>query len=309
MPAPLAEPHTVIYDWRPYRGFAILNVFAGALRIGASVDDELETLLARIPASTDTFLFNLDLSFTSRFPAKRQELLTELRRRGVDVWNAFATDSSKRHVQQVCRDAGLPCAATPKEGDPHELVIVKSNANFGSKSERALSRPEREKLHIAEPQALFRSELAYLVASRRDVPDGLWQDEGLAIERYIRNAEHLFYRLRFVFDTWVISEVINPHNIKKMENCTSQKTFLVDRWDRSSRLPDGLMTTAARFIDAFRLDYGALDVALDDRGDFYVVDANPTPGLTTLLPGQAEAFRSAWDTRRKKTKSAGRFGY
>jgi len=229
--------------------------------------------------------------------------VTELRRRDVDVWNAFVTDISKRRVQQVCRGAGLPCAATTKEGDPDELVIVKSNANFGSKSERALSRREREKLHIQEPQALFRSELAYLVAPRRDVPDGLWQDEGLAIERYIHNAEHLFYRLRFVFDTWVISEVINPHYIKKMENCTSQKTFLVDRWDRSSRLPDGLMTIAARFIDAFRLDFGALDVTLDDRGDFYVVDANPTPGLTTLLPGQAEAFRSAWDMRRKKQKA------
>jgi hypothetical protein len=36
----------------------------------------------------------------------------------------------------------------------------------------------------------------------------------------------------------------------------------------ASRLPDRLMTTAARFIDAFRLDYGALDVLLDDRGDF-----------------------------------------
>jgi hypothetical protein len=112
-----------------------------------------------------------------------------------------------------------------------------------------------------------------------------------------------------VYDTWVISEVINPHDIQKMENCTSHETFLVNRGDRSSRLPDRLMTTAARFIDAFRLDYGALDVLLDDKGDFYVVDANPTPGLTAVVPGQVEAFRSAWDMRRRKQKVQGALAY
>ncbi len=300
MPAPLAEPHTVIYDWRPYRGFHILKVFAGALRIQASVDDRLEALLDRIPPSTDTFLFNLDLTFTSRFPEHRKELVTELRRRGVDVWNALVTDCSKRNIQRVCRDAGLPCVATAQDGDPDERVIVKSNTNYGSQSERALSRGEREKLLIPKPQALFRDELDYRIMPRGSVPAGWWRDEGLAIERHVQNSQQVFYRLRFVFDTWVISETIDPSDIKKMENCTSIGHFVVHRGDRSSGLPAGLLTTAARFIDAFGIDYGALDVMLDDHGVFYVVDANPTPGLSHLVPGQLEAYRSAWEARRSK---------
>jgi hypothetical protein len=135
---------------------------------------------------------------------------------------------------------------------------------------------------------------------RSSVPVEWWQDEGLAIERHVHNSKNVFYRLRFVFDTWVISETVNPNDIQKMENCTSYENFLVHRGDKSSKLPAGLLTTAARFIDAFRIDYGALDVMLDDHGAFYVVDANPTPGLSFLVPGQLEAFRSAWENRRKK---------
>ena len=69
-------------------------------------------------------MFNLDLSYTVRFPQERDRLVSELRARGIDVWNANATDMRKSRMQQVCRSTGLPSVFTTRDGDPDEIILL-----------------------------------------------------------------------------------------------------------------------------------------------------------------------------------------
>ena len=296
-PPALAEPHTAIYDWRPYRGFHILRVFAGALRIAGDPDDRVEDILRRIPPSVDTFVFNLDLSYTVRFPQERERLVSELRARGIDVWNANATDMRKSRMQQVCRNTGLPSVSTTRDGDPDEILIVKSDANYAGKAERTLSARQRERLGIPGAVRMFATKDEYRVVRRREVLPEWWENPLLEVERFVSNAENLWYRVRFICDTWVVSETISLSPIKTIENASSERSHIFRRGEAVD-LPDRLQEVSGRLIDMLELEYGALDVIVDDGGEMYVVDVNATPGLTVYAEGQLEAFRQAWQERR-----------
>jgi len=302
-PKPLDYPHTVIYDWRPYRGFHILNLFAGALRIGAIPGESAEDVLRKVPPSADTFLFNLDLSYTPHFPSGRDRLVSGLRARGVDVWNGAVTDIRKRSIQEASCALGLHQVRTGLEGDPAELVIVKSNENCAGRSERSLSNSQREELGCAPPYPAFTDKYSYRVMRRGDVPAGRWQDPRFEIERYIENRRDLCYRVRCLFDHWTVSEMVSHHAVKTRENSASYRHLHFRRGD-SVDLPQAMLNVSERMIDRFEIDYGALDVLPGDDGEFYVVDVNTTPGLTWIPEGQVDWFRSAWAERRAEKKAA-----
>jgi hypothetical protein len=273
----------IVYDWSTWEGFLAPGVLPGACRIPASPGDDSEAILARVPTASRRFLFHLNLSRTLRFPVERAELCRLLKLRGVEVWNEKVVDVTRRALHSCCCAAGLTSLAAERDGDPAEILIVKTDLNYGGKTERLLSARDRQRLGIPELSPHVQGPLEYRVLPRREIPEELWSDPALVMERYVRNSRYSFFRAYRCGGSLVVSEAINPEPIQKMR-------VGLERWNTFIRLaaplaatspppevPRGLFRTLLTFLAAFSLDFGALDLVMDDAGQAFVIDVNPTP--------------------------------
>jgi hypothetical protein len=275
-PPDIPDPDIAIYDWRPWPGFTIAQVFQKSQRIPASLDDSAAAILNRIKPSVKAFLFHIDATHLDAWPADRTALVGALRQRGIAPLNGRVTDISKRYIQRLCRQLGLPAVDAPSAGDPEELLILKTNANYDGAAER--------KLGLA-PHGAPKN---YRVLPRRALDPALWADPWFAIERFISNRQDLIWRVRVLGDSVMLTEAVVPGPIKKLEQATWCRHAFTTLAARSP-----ILDLTRRFVHAFGLDHGALDFAVDDAGVFYLTDVNHTPGLTVLEPDQLAFFRAA----------------
>jgi glutathione synthase/RimK-type ligase-like ATP-grasp enzyme len=108
-----------------------------------------------------------------------------------------------------------------------------------------------------------------------------WRDERLCIERYILNKESLFFRVYILLDKLVVSSLMSDQLVKRPDTGLPRRNFLFSRRATlegpRSRLPAELLHSVSVFQKALRLDYGAIDLVMDDSGHVYIVDVNPTP--------------------------------
>jgi hypothetical protein len=239
-------------------------------------------VLQRLPPTAKFFLFHLNVSVSVQFPPGREELLAALKERGVTTLNGGVANVTKRHLQACLHAAGLPSTTAARDGNPRELVIIKSNLNHGGLKERVFTPAQRAALALpGEPPALARDR-RYPIMARDQVPAWCWEDERLAIERYVTNAAGRFYRAYVAAGRLAVSEGISARRIKEMLGEVSRRNFLFRamacRAGAAERgLPAALLPALSGAIGILRLDYGALDAIVDDEGQAFVVDVNPTP--------------------------------
>ena len=254
-------------------------------------------MLDRLAPGSRRFLFHLNLTFTARLPGKREVLCRELERKGIEVWNGLVSDTTRRTIQRRCRELRLASTLASQEGDPDELLIVKTDLNYGGSYERRLTAEERERLGLPEPSAHIRGPGDYRVIPRREVDNELWSDPGLVIERYIQNSRRSYFRAYVLGDRLVISEAVSPRHIKKMEvGLPRRNAFIPLRDLKNLREPvmdwvaPSLLRTLLTFLEGFGLAFGALDLVEDDGGQAFIIDVNPTPYWGTEVYGELLDF-------------------
>jgi hypothetical protein len=271
-----------IYEWRAWDGFLLPMIFPEASRLPARLGETSGELLQRLPREVRAFAFYVNLTDTRRVPLRRASFCRSLRARGVRILNEDVTDISKHRVQAACRRAGLNVTKAPREGDPDELVIVKTAANYGGEKEKFLSAGQRRVLRLAPRSRWIRKHDGYIIACRKEVRPELWQSRELIVERFIENEQQFFYRVHKALDRVIISKMTNPARIKKMlyQIPRTNWCWTLPSWrGMQGPAPHPLHVGRAvtRFWREFPLDFGAVDVLQDDCGECYIIDVNASP--------------------------------
>jgi hypothetical protein len=163
-------------------------------------------------------------------------------------------------------------------------VIVKSDLNFGGYPERLLgrgwlerrSRPWRGVKRVIAglvPQSAVRAWENYRVFDRlADVPDALWANRDIVVEKFLPEVENGLYHLRmlqFLGDRWTCTRLASPERVIKANSSVS-----VERIEPHEDV--------VAWRDELGLDYGKLDYVVHD-GEAVLLDANKTTGASTHM--------------------------
>jgi hypothetical protein len=270
---------TVVYEWAAWEGFLIRALLPEAIRLAATPQDTWMGVLDVLPQAANRFLFHLNLSDCRRLPRGRMRLVQELRMRGIDPVNAGCLDIRKRSLQPMLAMHGLRTTSASPEGERGTMVIVKTDHNYGGFSERSLDPVVLSDLQIVPPSSTIETADAYRTMPAEDVPVDWWEDESLAIERFITNSADRIFRIYLAGTHVVVTEARSPEQVKKMRVGITRSDYLCSTTRRSwpSILPDDLYEQFTGAVEIFGLRFGALDVVVDDECRCYVIDVNPTP--------------------------------
>jgi hypothetical protein len=283
----------VIYRWLSSGDFLVHKIVPAATIIDARVNDRVEEILARIPRDTRCFHFHLNCTVTRRFPVARDDLIEQLLARDILPINERLTDISKRAIQRKCRELGLHTTAATSEGAADELIIVKTDLNFGGDSEWALSAAERSMLGIGAASNIMWRPDDYRVIPRSEVEASWWTDPSLVCEKYIANRDNRWYRALLFFSRLVLRELVNETTIKKVGQSSTVGQWDIDMLDRgrtspASDYPQSLVDDLILFIRGFGMDFGAIDIVINDEGQAFIIDVNSTPAMhVSPVPGLA----------------------
>jgi len=284
-----ADKRYVIYRWLTSDKFMVHGIVPGASVIEAGVNDEIDDIMDAMPEDASAFHFHLNCTLTARFPKRRDELMKRLRDRGILVVNADLTDISKQTIQRRLGAVGLNTTTASAAGDPEQLIIVKTNLNFGGDSEWAFSEDDRSNLGIGKGSDIIWKPDDYRVIPRREVDASWWSDPSLVCERYVDNAGHLWYRAMVLFSRIVLRALVNESQIKKVASSVITHTWNlsfaeIEHRSAEATFPDNVARDIVRFAREFHIDYGGLDIMLDDAGRPYIIDVNSTPSYLESTP-------------------------
>ena len=271
-----------IYEWKSWDGFLLPMMFPGATRVRARLGETSADLLKRIPSYAGSFAFHVNLTDTRRTPLRRAAFCRALRARGIRILNEQVTDISKHRVQEVCTQAGLGSTRAARAGDPDEVLIVKTNANYGGEKEKFLSADQRRLLGLGPRCRWIRRHDGYLIRRRSEVRPEFWRSRQVIVERFIENRGHFFYRAHKVMDRVIISRMVNPAGIKKMLQQIRRTNWYLhlpalEPIEGPRPMPMHVARAVSRFCTAVQLDVGSIDVLEDDDGECHVIDINASP--------------------------------
>jgi hypothetical protein len=226
----------------------------------------------------ETFLFHLNVTYSGLWPLDRSALLQWLESRQARVLNGQLVDISKRQIQRLNRQLGIPSVHVDKSVPPGTLVIIKTNRNYGGGPEQHLSEAQRVRLGMTPGKPRITRFDQYEICEAAQVAEADWSDPHLAIERYVRNSRHAYCRCYFSGGRIVLSEAINPRPIQKMLVGLPRSDWCLDAEDIQLAEPlTRLVRNCEMLRRAMGLDFGTMDVMMDDDDVAYVVDVNATP--------------------------------
>jgi len=172
--------------------------------------------------------------------------------------NGKVSDITKRHVSQALITRG---------SDWSGPVIVKSDYNTGGYRERVHNRRARKRGRSPPHKDLEHLSAYRTYPSVQHVPDRIWDDRDLVVEKFIPEIEGDHYALRrwfFLGDFELCLRYVSPDQII---NAGSKKTY------GPVPVPDDLRETRRKL----GFDYGKWDFVIH-RGRAVLIDANKTPG-------------------------------
>jgi hypothetical protein len=190
---------------------------------------------------------------------------------------------------RACAAAGLPSTAAPQLASPNEWLFVKTDRNYGGEDERQLTRRESRLLGMdAPPHPMIPDAAGYEILQRKDIPPAVWEDDRLVVERFISHRRNLFFRAYVLLQAVVVEAGTSDALIKKMHNGLFRKLFFAQGSEmlpastqqsslRLSSLPTGLLQAISKLCRELRLDFGTLDVVMNDARECFIIDVNTTP--------------------------------
>lgn len=288
---------TAVYHWRAWDDFLIVRLIPDAVVIQGGFDHKLDDILGAVPDGVSAFLPHLACTVTTNFPACRKELMSALKSRSIRVLNRDVVDISKKALQRCCAQAKLPVSLAMEDGDPAGLVIVKTNSNFGGKNELTLSDDQRSSLGVRKhSKEIIKGPYQYLIRPRKEIPANWWADDNLIIENYIDNDQDIYYRCWIAGDHLALIEMSNPARVKKMGKSRLLRHWMITLAKDSaptisaSDSPRRMIEDLATFKTSFSLDFGSVDIVVNEDRVPYIIDVNSTPYYNTQLevPGMTE---------------------
>lgn len=290
--------HIAIYQWLSGSQYLIRRLLPAVRIIDAAVDQPAEETLALLTDEVKIFFFHLNCTVTSRFPRERDLLIEELQDRDVTLINHRVTDVSKKEIQRHLRALGLGVTLADREGPPDERLMVKSNLNFAGASERYLSDADRDFLGVGTGSGLIWNPYHYLVRRREEVKDSWWHDENLAIERFVDNSKGLWYRAYLMWNRVVLCLMSNEYEVKKVGESRLEKMWQIDLSSASQSYVAGesaaVIDDVVTFRDALCLDYGSIDIVIDEEHRPFIIDVNPTPAYNHPVDGLVDHLSGAF---------------
>jgi len=125
----------------------------------------------------------------------------------------------------------------------------------------------------------------YPVLRRGDVPASWWECADVHIERYIENASGEFFRVFVAGHRAALCYGCSTQPVRRMRDESDRLNFFVSRDFHEDALAPVLLPSihcevlrcSTLVADAMKLDFGAIDIVVDDEENVYIVDVNTTP--------------------------------
>jgi hypothetical protein len=282
-----------VIEWNAWIDFLAPAIWPAANWIGARPGQDAMDLVDSVPSGTTHVLYQINLSDWTRFLRNEEELLVWFRARGIKPLNHRAKEISKRHLATNCRLLGLPDLTAERQGDPNQMLFIKTNSNCGGEPEINLSPAAKRMLGVIDEDTPIHGSGGYLVRRRCEIPCDWWDHTGLCIQRLVTNQSGTFRRIYVVGDRLVISESTTAATIKKMGYGLPRTNWYLESGQPMLTTPQNLISLSrrARLLSwQIGMDFGALDVVIDEDQHNYFCDVNPTPywgedeaSLTTYL--------------------------
>ena len=274
-----------VLEWRAWEGFLLQHVLGDdAERIEVDPFRELPSEeFDRICDSFAMVCFQINLSVRGRLPLRIRDLTNRFVERGVFVVNGFVQDIRKSTLQKHLETIGLNSVRVTPSGSSHEVLIVKTDLNYGGDLERHLP-PESIAAagfeHLISPE--IKGAYYYKTVLREMLPAEIWHDPAIMIEKYIDNAENSFYRVYFSGERVIIVKAFAARIIKKLSNDPRDTNYVTDlehlkagtdKLELSGELKRDLVT----FLEQSAVEFGCLDIVHDGNDNHYIIDLNLTP--------------------------------
>jgi hypothetical protein len=274
-----------VLEWRAWEGFLLTHVLGDdAERIEVDPFRELPSEeFDRICDSFATVCFQINLSVRGRLPLRIRDLTNRFVERGVFVVNGLVQDIRKSTLQTHLETIGLGSVKVTPSGSAHEVLIVKTDLNYGGDLERHLP-PENIAAagfeHLISPE--IKGAYYYKTVLREMLPAEIWNDPAIMIEKYIDNAENSFYRVYFSGERVIIVKAFAASIIKKLSNDPRDTNYVTDLEHLQAgkdelELSEKLKRDLVRFLEQTAVEFGCLDIVHDGNDNYYIVDLNLTP--------------------------------
>ena len=234
--------------------------------------DTIDRILEHLHGESE-FHFHIDLSVQDQIPPCRKLLIEALRRRGIAVHNGGFDNQRKRNLQMTSAELGLTSLTANKEGDPDELLLVKSDLNVAGGPERRTIKwfPG---LQVPTLSTRVSDPSQYYLAKRREIADEIWSDSSIHIERYINNSEGRVVRSFWNQGKAVVSVILNPDQVVKKNNAECPRWNFVEPIDTLTNL---VFSRTRQYAEHLCLSFFAADWVVDHENSPYLVDLNLTP--------------------------------
>ncbi len=272
----------VIYAWATRPDFLLPRLYPKAHLVTAKpfVDADKITRVARTHAAhRNLWFFHLNVSRSEHWLANRDDIVENIKLSGYRVINDKIVDVRKSTLQQINRDLGLRHVTATPGNDSNMPVLVKTDYNYGGVGESWLSPQETRGLGLHTMTGCSITAFdQYYRCRLGQVSDAVWQDQRLVVERYIDNTRSVFYRFYRCGARAVLSEVINNKLIKKMIPGLPRRNWYLNFGEECPRSPGSIVPNATGMCEALGLEFGTLDIVVDDKNCPYIIDLNPTPG-------------------------------
>jgi hypothetical protein len=273
-----------VLEWRAWEGFLLAHVLGDhAVRIETDPFREFpKAEFERICANVATVCFQINLSVRRQLPIGVRDLAIRFRERGLYVVNGSVEDIRKSALHAHLEAVGLRSPKADPIGAPDERLFIKTDLNYGGDVERWLP---PEIIMAAGLDRLISADLGaynYRIAERSELPDAVWTDPAIVVERYVGNAEESFFRVYFAGKRIVIVKAFAPGIIKKMSNDPRDVNFLAEldslkAGDDRLPLSPALKQDVATFVATAPVEFGCIDIVHDGEDRHYVIDLNLTP--------------------------------
>jgi len=235
------------------------------------VNDDVEFIMNRLDGHRE-FLFHIDLSVQDRIPPRRAALIEALSAAGVKIHNGSHADQRKRFLQSITAELGFTPLTAAKTGDPDEKLIVKGDLNVAGGPERRTA-ARFPGLPLPPLPCRVCSPFEYYAARRRDIPDEVWADPTLHVERCVENPRGIVLRSFWNQGKGVVSIIENPNELVKKRNEKCR------RWNYTApadALTEAAFTRMRRYAENLRLSFFAADWVVDEEQVPSIVDLNLT---------------------------------
>ena len=289
----------VVLEW-PEPGDSLLSGVLGDLARRVEIDPfrkQSAQSLDDICRDAEIICFHVDLTLRRGLQLGIARWTRRLLKQGRYVVNGLVQDISKKSLASHLRRIHLPTCNATKRGPGDEALFVKTNLNYGGRKEKILPPEVIEATKLSELISAEIDSYSYRVSARRDIPQDLWADRAVTIERYVRNSQETFVRAYFSGVQIVIVVAHAPGPIKKLCGDPRDTNYITDidhlrGGAKDFKLSDSLKSMMCRFVEETPVEFGCIDIVHDDFDNYYIIDLNTTPsGVGATDPELNEYLR------------------